>query len=106
MYSGLQMTNWSVEDQVEVDFGELKCQTKHLFLCTNAFAKSENAMVLTKGPEDLGAFLNQRLRWASKNGEYKNLRNVMNLVTVWFKVNIIQEHLFNSVDTHGFSRVN
>lgn len=48
-----------------------------------AFCKSEKAIVVTDGPQSFNEFWNQRLRWASKNGEYTNKLNMAILIGVW-----------------------
>lgn len=47
------------------------------------FCKKASAIVYTKGPETLREFWHQRLRWASKNGDYKNRQNLAILMFVW-----------------------
>lgn len=47
------------------------------------FCKSKDAIVLTKGPRSLKEFWNQRLRWASKNGNYSSRINLAILLGVW-----------------------
>ncbi len=49
-----------------------------------AFCKRTEAMVNTLGPQSFKEFWNQRLRWASKNGDYANKLNVSILGFVWF----------------------
>lgn len=48
-----------------------------------AFVKNINALVETAGPASFSAFWNQRLRWASKNGEYDIPYNKWILVGIW-----------------------
>jgi cellulose synthase/poly-beta-1,6-N-acetylglucosamine synthase-like glycosyltransferase len=48
-----------------------------------AFCKRKQAMVKTLGPQSFKEFWNQRLRWASKNGDYANKLNVSILGFVW-----------------------
>ena len=48
-----------------------------------AFVKNKLAIVTTDGPSSFRAFWNQRLRWASKNGEYDIATNRWILIAVW-----------------------
>ena len=48
-----------------------------------AFCKQQDAIVKTLGPQSFKEFWNQRLRWASKNGDYANKLNVSILGFVW-----------------------
>ncbi len=48
-----------------------------------AFCNRKQAMVKTLGPQSFKEFWNQRLRWASKNGDYANKLNVSILGFVW-----------------------
>ena len=65
------------------------------------FVKNKQAIVLTEGPSSFGAFWNQRLRWASKNGEYDIVANTWILIGVWlYNVLIIVSSLsFTAVGT-------
>lgn len=56
----------------------------HKYPQSVVFCKNYDALVYTKGPSDIRSFISQRVRWASKNGEYKNKKNVALLVLVWF----------------------
>lgn len=47
------------------------------------FVKNKHAIVQTEGPSSFHAFWNQRLRWASKNGEYDIGANIWILIGVW-----------------------
>jgi cellulose synthase/poly-beta-1,6-N-acetylglucosamine synthase-like glycosyltransferase len=47
------------------------------------FVKNKWAIVQTEGPSSFSAFWNQRLRWASKNGEYDIVANTGILLGVW-----------------------
>lgn len=47
------------------------------------FCKAKNAIVSTKAPQSLSEFWHQRIRWASKNGEYSNATNKRILIGVW-----------------------
>ena len=47
------------------------------------FCKSRDAMVYTHAKPDLGAFLQQRRRWASKSTKYKNKGIVALGVSIW-----------------------
>lgn len=51
-----------------------------------SYAKSCDAVVITEPPDTLGAFFNQRLRWASKNGALQG-RRVYYLWTFLWSVN-------------------
>jgi cellulose synthase/poly-beta-1,6-N-acetylglucosamine synthase-like glycosyltransferase len=58
------------------------------------FVKSNEAIVETAGPLSFREFWNQRLRWASKNGEYDIVTNTWILVGVWlFNVLILASFL-------------
>lgn len=48
-----------------------------------SFCYSKNAMVLTKGPENFTAFIQQRIRWASKAKGYKNKESIFLSVFVF-----------------------
>jgi len=48
------------------------------------FLKNKNATVLTKGTPDLKSFVQQRIRWASKSGNYQELQILFILVLVFF----------------------
>lgn len=48
-----------------------------------AFCKNKLAIVNTSGPQDFTTFWNQRLRWASKNGDYANTFNLAILGFIW-----------------------
>ncbi len=48
------------------------------------FNKSKEALVNTHGPKSFKEFWNQRLRWASKNGDYSLKQNTLILAGVWF----------------------
>jgi cellulose synthase/poly-beta-1,6-N-acetylglucosamine synthase-like glycosyltransferase len=64
-----------------------------------AFCRSEEAIVETAGPRTFKEFWNQRLRWASKNGEYDLKKNTLILAGVWlFNLTIVLAFLsFSSV---------
>ena len=47
------------------------------------FNKKQDAMVMTSGPQHFREFLNQRIRWASKNGDYDLKQNTRVLAFVW-----------------------
>lgn len=47
------------------------------------FVKHKSAIVETVGPAGFKEFWNQRLRWASKNGDYSIRRNTLLLVGLW-----------------------
>ncbi len=48
------------------------------------FVKNREAMVTTNAPSSFQEFWNQRLRWASKNGEYDIAKNRYILIALWF----------------------
>jgi cellulose synthase/poly-beta-1,6-N-acetylglucosamine synthase-like glycosyltransferase len=48
-----------------------------------SFCYSKNAMVLTKGPENFTAFIQQRIRWASKAPGYQNKESIFLSVFVF-----------------------
>ena len=48
-----------------------------------AFCKNKLALVRTNGPQNFTTFWNQRLRWASKNGDYANTFNLALLGFIW-----------------------
>lgn len=48
------------------------------------FCKSTDAIVYTDAKRDLGGFINQRKRWASKSTHYKNRGIVALGVSIWF----------------------
>ncbi len=48
-----------------------------------SFVKNKDALVETAGPVTFSAFWNQRLRWASKNGEYDIAFNKWILIGIW-----------------------
>jgi biofilm PGA synthesis N-glycosyltransferase PgaC len=48
------------------------------------FCKNQEAIVQTEPPKTIAALLNQRLRWASKNGTQQNRFNLGILIFVWF----------------------
>jgi biofilm PGA synthesis N-glycosyltransferase PgaC len=48
-----------------------------------SFCYSKNAMVLTKGPENFTAFIQQRIRWASKAKGYKSKESIFLSVFVF-----------------------
>ncbi|MGB0851276.1 MAG: glycosyltransferase, partial [Bacteroidia bacterium] len=47
------------------------------------FVKSKSAIVSTLGPKGFDEFWNQRLRWASKNGDYDVKKNTYILLGLW-----------------------
>ncbi|MDB4107654.1 glycosyltransferase [Bacteroidia bacterium] len=47
------------------------------------FSKSSEAIVSTNGPDSFMEFWNQRLRWASKNGDYDIKKNTYILKALW-----------------------
>ena len=47
------------------------------------FVKNKKAIVKTEGPSSFSVFWHQRLRWASKNGDYDIKQNTWMLVGVW-----------------------
>lgn len=49
-----------------------------------SFCKDTKAMVDTDGPENVNRFVQQRLRWASKNTAYAGGVNNAILITTWF----------------------
>lgn len=48
------------------------------------FNKKQESIVATSGPQHFQEFWNQRLRWASKNGDYNLKQNTWILSFVWF----------------------
>ena len=48
------------------------------------FLKNKNATILTKAMPNLSAFINQRVRWASKSGSYTELQIIAILALVFF----------------------
>ena len=48
-----------------------------------AFVKEEAALVITKAPENWREFIQQRIRWASKNTAYSNSLNTGILIFTW-----------------------
>lgn len=67
------------------------------------FCKDKQAIVYTKGPDNINIFWNQRLRWASKNNEYESKWNTIILIGVWvFNVIILISFLsFHKIGFHG-----
>jgi cellulose synthase/poly-beta-1,6-N-acetylglucosamine synthase-like glycosyltransferase len=63
------------------------------------FNQTQDAIVMTSGPQHFREFWNQRIRWASKNGDYDLKQNTVILAFVWFyNVVIVLSFLsFNSV---------
>ncbi len=54
------------------------------------FCKHNEAMVVTNGPSSFKEFWNQRIRWASKNGDYDLKKNTLILSGVWvFNLSIV-----------------
>lgn len=49
-----------------------------------AFLKNKDATVLTRGKPDLKSFSQQRIRWASKSGNYQELQILIILALVFF----------------------
>ncbi|MBT8326880.1 MAG: glycosyltransferase [Bacteroidia bacterium] len=77
---------------LNADLKEAKASGDDIFLMQSiasryqdsiSFRKSKEAMVVTKSPQSLREFWNQRIRWASKNGNYSDKSNVMILIGVW-----------------------
>lgn len=48
------------------------------------FCKSEEALVWTKPEQSIQSFLNQRIRWASKNGAFERRSVSLEMMGVWF----------------------
>jgi cellulose synthase/poly-beta-1,6-N-acetylglucosamine synthase-like glycosyltransferase len=61
----------------------LQKMAKH-FPTQIGFLKNKNATVLTKGTPDLKSFAHQRIRWASKSGNYQELQILFILALVFF----------------------
>jgi len=49
-----------------------------------AFAKDENAIVITKGMQSIKAFINQRKRWTAKSSSYKDWASIYTSFLVLF----------------------
>ncbi len=60
-----------------------------------SFVKNKKAIVKTEGPSSFSAFWHQRLRWASKNGEYDIKQNTWMLVGVWMYNVLVLVSLFS-----------
>lgn len=60
--------------------------TKHYGMDKVAFVKSKEAVVSTLPPENLNAFINQRIRWASKSTAYSDVKIKSILILVWLSV--------------------
>ena len=58
-----------------------------------AFAKDENAIVITEGEKSLKSFINQRKRWAAKSSSYKDFSSIYMSCLVLF-VNLVILFLF------------
>jgi len=76
----------------DVDLNESTASGDDVFLLQSAFLKdaesisfikNKDAIVRTEGPSSLSAFWHQRLRWASKNGDYDIKQNTWILTGVW-----------------------
>lgn len=48
------------------------------------FSKNPDTIVITRSPSSLSAFLQQRIRWASKKGHYEDRRGLTTLVLLYF----------------------
>ncbi|MFT4598302.1 MAG: biofilm PGA synthesis N-glycosyltransferase PgaC [Bacteroidia bacterium] len=59
------------------------------------FVKNKKAVVKTEGPSNFSAFWHQRLRWASKNGDYDIKQNTWILVGVWMYNVLVLGSLFS-----------
>ena len=77
---------------VDVDLNDSAASGDDVFLLQSAFrqsresirfVKNNEAIVKTEGPSSLEVFWNQRLRWASKNGDYDIKQNTWILVSLW-----------------------
>lgn len=76
----------------DTDLNASKASGDDVFILQSAFRKDSEgivfqsdskAMVKTQGPKTFKEFWHQRIRWASKNGEYDLLENRIILTLVW-----------------------
>jgi len=77
---------------VDLDLNDSTASGDDVFLLQSAYSKDEAsivfvknkaALVKTDGPNSFSAFWHQRLRWASKNGDYDIKQNMWILAGVW-----------------------
>lgn len=76
----------------DVDLNERAASGDDVFILQSAFlkdaesisfVKNKDAIVRTEGPSSFSEFWHQRLRWASKNGDYDIRQNTWMLIGVW-----------------------
>jgi cellulose synthase/poly-beta-1,6-N-acetylglucosamine synthase-like glycosyltransferase len=68
------------------------------------FNQTQDAIVMTSGPQHFREFWNQRIRWASKNGDYDLKQNTVILAFVWF-YNVVIVLSFLSLNSVGYTVV-
>jgi len=89
----LQVNNFENDIAASGDDVFLLHSIKEKYPKTIAFAKDENAIVITEGAQSLKAFINQRKRWTAKSSSYKDFASIYVSYLVLF-VNLAIVFLF------------
>jgi len=89
----LEVNNFESDTSASGDDVFLLHSVKTKYPKAIAFAKDDNAIVITKGVQSLKAFINQRKRWAAKSSSYKDFASIYVSYLVLF-VNLAIVFLF------------
>ena len=89
----LQVNNFESDTVASGDDVFLLHSVKAKYAKAIAFAKDENAIVITKGTQSIKTFINQRKRWTAKSSAYKDFASIYVSYLVLF-VNLAIVFLF------------
>ena len=89
----LEVNNFEINTMASGDDVFLLHSVKAKYPRSIAFAKNEDAIVITEGTQSLKTFINQRKRWAAKSSGYKDSASIYTSYLVLF-VNLSFVFLF------------